>query len=385
MKITRIETIPAALPYAKPMRMAGQLLTMAEVAVVRIETDSPIVGWGEATAAPIFSGETVSSVMAAIAHLEPALIGTDPRDVVRLDRLIGSLLVGNSGARAALDMAFHDILGKSVGLPVHRLLGGRTRERIDCMCLLGAGQIERDLADAADRARDGYRLLKLKVAIQDLPDEVETVRRLREALGREVALAVDANQGWSADQAIAFARSTETAGLAFIEQPVAGDNLAQMARIAGTTTVTIAADEGIHGLADIIRHADAGAAQGAGLKVMKFGGLRQIIEAGRVCDFLGWTICVSGKLGETGISNAATLQVASAIGSLGWGLSLTNHYLADDLVRDPPRVVNGTIAPTEEPGLGITIDEKKLEKYAVNRNAGSEVSGSKLKQTEMAK
>ena len=110
-------------------------------------------------------------------------------------------------ARAALDMAFHDILGKSVGVPAYRLLGGRTRDKIDCMCLLGAGQIEQDLRDAADRVSDGYGLLKLKVAIQELPDEVETILRLREQLGADVKLAVDANQGWTADQAINFARS----------------------------------------------------------------------------------------------------------------------------------------------------------------------------------
>jgi muconate cycloisomerase len=383
VKITRIETIPASLPYAKPMRMAGQLLTMADVAVVRVETDTPIIGWGEATAAPIFSGESVPGVVAAIAHLEPALIGQDPRDVVRLDRVIGSLLVGNSGARAALDMAFHDILGKSVGVPAYRLLGGRTRDKIGCMCLLGAGQIEQDLRDAADRVSDGYGLLKLKVAIQELPDEVETILRPREKLGADVKLAVDANQGWTADQAINFARSTEAAGLAFIEQPVAGDNLTQMARIAGKTSVSIAADEGIHGIADIIRHADLGAAHGAGLKVMKFGGLRQLIEAGRICDHLGWTICVSGKLGETGIANAATLQAATAIKGLGWGLSLTNHYLADDLVSNPSRVTDGVIAPSDEPGLGVTIDEKKLAKYAVGLDSGANESGSKSKRTEV--
>lgn len=171
-------------------------------------------------------------------------------------------------------------------------------------------------------------------------------------------------RAWSAEQAIAYVRAVEDSGLAFFEQPVAGDDLEGMAKVARASRIRIAADEGLHSIADLRRHHEAGAACGGSLKTIKLGGMKPVYDAARLCDELGMKVNLACKMAETGIGNAAILHLAAAIPAVDWGVSLTSQYLADNVLKQPLGFANGHAEVPSGPGLGIEVDEAKVRRYA---------------------
>ena len=216
MKIRRIEPIAVRLPMRRPVKMAGELLSAAHNVLVRLETQDGIVGWGEAASAPMMTGETVTSMVRAVNQIASALsVVEDPRDAqARMHRA----LPGNHGAKAAIDIALHDALGKAAGKPVHELLGGRRRESVPLLWTLATGVEASDIAEALAQRRAGYAAFKIKVGIADAKtDAARTAAICRELHGAELICA-DANQGWSRDEARRYVREIERLGLAFLEQ-----------------------------------------------------------------------------------------------------------------------------------------------------------------------
>jgi muconate cycloisomerase len=178
-------------------------------------------------------------------------------------------------------------------------------------------------------------------------------------------VSADANQGFTTEEAIAFVRAVEGAGLDFFEQPVAADDLDGMAAVAAATGIAIGADEGIHSAADIARHHEFGAARGASLKSIKLGGIRAVVEAGKLADDLGMRVNVSCKTGESSIGCAAALHIASVIPNIAWGLTLTHAGLAEDVVTDPIGVERGHAEVLDRPGLGVDVDEDRVRRHLV--------------------
>jgi muconate cycloisomerase len=363
MKITRIDTIPLKVPLAKPMLMGGVRYETAETVLVRAETDGRIVGWGEAAVAPGLTGETTASILAVVPMLAEQIAGRDPRDLGAMSQRLRRAVYGNTAAKAALDMALHDIVGRSIGWSVTRLLGGAKAESLDCLWLVGNSNPDRDIMEAERKAGEGFRCFKLKVANGDLDAEAETLVTMRKRLGGKILLCADANTNWTTEEAIRFVHSVEGCAPSFVEQPVAADDLRGLARVAASSHVPIGVDEALHDMNGMTHMLDAGIAAGGSFKIMKFEGIVHCHAAIQRCQAMGGNVNLSGKLGETSVANAATLALAGAFGVPPWGLSLTNHYLADDVVRDPIRVVSGSIRTMNQPGLGIEVDEHGLAKY----------------------
>jgi L-alanine-DL-glutamate epimerase-like enolase superfamily enzyme len=366
VKITRIDTIPLSLPLKKPMLMAGRLYSGAEAVVVRVETTGRFPGWGEASVAPFLTGETVASIIAAVSIISDAIVGQDARNLTALAEVMHKAIVGNSAAKAAVDMALYDAVARELDVPVCRLLGGTTASEFACLWLVGNSDRGRDLAEARARAADGFRYFKLKVANNDLVEEAQTLIEMRKALDPKLTLCADANAGWSAAEGVRFVRLAEQAALAFLEQPVAGDDHHGMIRVAKASSVPIGADEGIHSIGDVRRLIESGAAIGGSFKIMKFEGVTRCLAAIRLCQALGGEVNLSGKLGESSVANAAALALATAAGRLPWGLTLTQHYLAEDIVRTPITIRNGLARPLDGPGLGIEIDETKVARFEIH-------------------
>ena len=164
--------------------------------------------------------------------------------------------------------------------------------------VIGGGDLEGDLRDAGRKQDEGFAAFKIKVGVDTPARDAERTRRICEVLWPGVLISADANQGFSTEQAIAFARAVAGCGLDFFEQPVAAGDLAGMAAVAAATDIAIGADEGIHSAADIRRHHEHKAARGVSLKAIKLGGLRAVVEAARMCDRLGMQVNVSCKTGE---------------------------------------------------------------------------------------
>jgi muconate cycloisomerase len=274
-------------------------------------------------------------------------------------------MYGNHGAKAAIEIALHDLAGLAAGKPVHALLGQERRERLPLLGVIGGGDYDGDLRDAEKKKAAGFTAYKIKVGIDTPENDAARTRAICKVLGGGMLISADANQGYRVEEALRYVQAVEGAGLDFFEQPVMADDLAGMAQLQAATTIAIGADEGIHSLADIRRHHEAKAARGVSLKAIKLGGLRALVEAGRLCDSLGISVNISCKTGESSIACAAALHAACVVPNVAWALTLTHGGLADDVTAQPLATAQGYAACLDRPGLGIEVDEDRVRRHRV--------------------
>ena len=383
MKIKTIEAIAVRLPMKKPVQMAGETVAQAENVFVRVESDAGAVGWGEAAAAPTMTGETIAGMMAAIELMRPKLFGRAAYDFAGAAAAMDAQLYGNSGAKAAIDMALHDLVGRASERPVYALFGAKQRNRMPVLAVIGSEDAAADLREAQARWNAGYRAFKIKVGLGSPEADAVRTMMLCQALkgqalegqalegqalegqaqgGARCLVSADANQGFSVDGALTFVRGIGDCGLDFFEQPVSAHDLDGMSRIAAATKVPIGADEGIHSLDDIARHHERKAARGVSLKAIKLGGLSGLFAASRLCEQLGMQVNISCKTGETSLASAAAVHLAAVAPALAWGLTVTSSGLAEDVTAAPLRVDAGHVEVPERPGLGIDVDEHRLRR-----------------------
>lgn len=350
----------------KPVIMAGEEVRQADNVLVRITTDMGLAGWGEAASAPLMTGETVAGMIAAIRYLTPVLIDRDCRDIAGAAAAMEHRMYGNHGAKAAVEIALHDLAGRLVGRPVHALLGKQQRTHIPLLGMIGSGDFDGDILDAERAKRDGFTVFKIKVGIETAERDAKRTRAICAVIGSGSIISADANQGFGTDDAIEYVRTVEGTGLDFFEQPVAAHDLAGMAAVAAASEIAIGADEGIHSPDDIRRHHALGAAHGVSLKAIKLGGLRPLVEAGWLCSELGMAVNIACKTGEAGVACAAALHAASVIPAIDWGMSLTNVALRDDIIARPFYVDRGNAEVPDGPGLGVTVDEARVARYRID-------------------
>ncbi len=363
MRIKIIEPIAVSLPMKKPVKMAGETVTRADNILVRIESDDGAVGWGEAASAPTMTGETIASMMAAVTHMMPGLLKRSADDFAGASTAMDAQMYGNTGAKAAIEIALHDLVGRATGQPLHAMLGGKRRERIPLLAVIGSDDAAADLREAQERRKAGYAIYKVKVGVDAPEADAARTRDVCAVLDKDCLISADANQGWSADEGIRYVRAVGECGLGFFEQPVPAHDLAGMARVAASSRIMIGADEGIHSRDDIERHHERNAARGVSLKAIKLGGVRAIFEAAQLCDRLGMNLNISCKTGETSVASAVAMHVAAAVPSLAWGLTITSPGLADDIVADPLRVEGGHLTVLDRPGLGVEVDERQVRRW----------------------
>jgi L-alanine-DL-glutamate epimerase-like enolase superfamily enzyme len=364
--IKTIEPIAVSLPMLKPVIMAGEEVRRADNVLVRIEADTGFIGWGEAASAPIMTGDTLESLVSAVHYLEPVLRGRDPTDIDGALAAIDGRMYGNQGAKAAIEIALHDLAGRAANKPVHALLGGKKRSRLALLAVVGSGDLEDDLRDAEKKKAAGFTAYKIKVGIDTAANDAARTRAICKRLGPGLLISSDANQGYSTEQAIEYVRAVKGCGLDFFEQPVDAHDLAGMTAVAAAAAeIAIGADEGLHSLADISRHYEAKAARGGSLKAIKLGGVKALVEAGRLCDRLGMNVNISCKTGESSIACAAALHTACVIPNIAWGLTLTHLALAEDVTAHPLATAGGHAESIDRPGLGIEVDEDRVRAHRV--------------------
>jgi L-alanine-DL-glutamate epimerase-like enolase superfamily enzyme len=374
VKIKSIEPIAISLPMLKPVIMAGEEVRQADNVLVRIETDTGLVGWGEAAAAPVMTGDTLESIVSAVHYLAPVLRGREPADIEGALVAMEGRMYGNHGAKAAIEIALHDLTGRASGKPVHALLGQKQRNSMPLLAVVGGGDFDGDIRDAEKKKAAGFVAYKIKVGIDTAAKDAERTRAICKALGSGLLISADANQGFTTDEAIEYARAVQGSGLDFFEQPVEAHDLTGMAAVAvAAGAIAIGADEGIHSLDDIKRHHEHKAARGVSLKAIKLGGIRAVVAAGRLCESLGMSVNISCKTGESSIACAAALHVAAVIPNIAWGLTLTHTSLGEDVSAQPLATGKGFAESTDRPGLGVDVDEDRVRRHRV-RIAAREVA-----------
>lgn len=368
--IARVDAIPVSLPLRKPVLMgAGQRFERSDSLLVRIEAKNGLAGWGEASSAITFTGETLPGMVDTVRRLlAPRLIGADARERAKLERALEATLPENSGAKAACNMALADLVGRHVGMPLVELLGGRLRDRVEAMTLLANPTLEEDLAEAQARAAAGYTLFKLKAGVKPVQDEVALMRALRAKLGDSIRFCADANTGMAKDAARRYVAAGAEARLLFLEQPFAADDLEATVALARASEVPLCADESAHSIGHILRWHAAGAIRGANLKCIKFSGPAGVLRAALVCEAHGLQVNLASKTGESSIGTAALVHLAYAVPALDWGITPASPSLAADLVAAPLAVERGSMALPEGPGLGVRVDAAAVASFCIDNS-----------------
>lgn len=362
-QVATVNAFAISVPLLSPMKLAGIEIATADNLIVRVTDSDGNVGWGEGASAPTMTGETPESMVSAVRFLTPSLVGMEVDEPFVIHRRLDRLMYGNHGAKAAIEIAILDLAGKRSGVPLYEMLGGRVRETADILTMVAGGDLAQETDSARRQLDAGFRAFKVKVGVNDPGHDLERATAVRLATGSGPRISADANQGYSREDAIEFAEGAAQAGLDFMEQLVYAEDLEGMASCAAASSVPLGADEGFHSLRDITAHHEAGAAAGGSLKTIKLGGAFGVIEAGRLMDGLGMSVNLAGKLAETSIASAAIAHLAVSLPRLDWDASVTNQYLADDVAAEPLGLIDGTVRPPEEPGLGIVPDEDKLRDF----------------------
>jgi L-Ala-D/L-Glu epimerase len=345
---TRLTT-PLHTPFATSLRRT----TTTDTVVVRVTDSDGVTGWGEAPQVWQVTGESLAGAEACVlGPLTAAVVGRDPEDLVDTARAVGSAVAANFGAKAALEVALHDLVARRRGITLVALLGG-TRLRVPTDVTLAAGEAT-DLAEAARaRAGESFTVLKLKVGT-DAATDVERVRAVRDAVGDKVRIRLDANQGWSAREAVRVVSALEDARLdvELVEQPVPAADLDGMAWITARVSTPIMADESVYGVRDLVEVIRRRAADLVNVKLAKCGGLqaaRTLLELARA-QGMG---SIVGSMMETHIGVGAATSLVAAVGT-----SATSDLDAAWWAEKSP-VVGGmsydgaTVVLPDAPGLGI--------------------------------
>jgi L-alanine-DL-glutamate epimerase-like enolase superfamily enzyme len=356
MRIVSVRLGRLSIPLRKPFRTALRSTDAVLTNIVELRADDGAVGYGEAPPTAAITGETDGSIRDVIvSRAAPAIIG---RDVADLNDCLGALercAVGNYSAKAAIDIALHDLWGKRCGAPLFRMLGGFGGEARD-FCTdytISLNSPDEMASDALEAVRAGYTALKIKVG-DDLKLDMERLAAVRDAAGGGASLRVDANQGWRPKEAVRAIRFMEDAGLdiELVEQPVARHDLEGLRRVTEAVDTTILADESVASPMDAMRLIAIRAADMINIKLMKSGGIHGALEICAMAEAAGMD-CMIGAMMESKLSVTAAVHLAAA------SRVITKYDLDPPILcaADPVRggaVYDGPrVSLTDAPGLGV--------------------------------
>ncbi|MGK2320500.1 mandelate racemase/muconate lactonizing enzyme family protein [Gordonia rhizosphera] len=367
MKITAVEAIPFAIPYIKPLKFASGEVHVAEHVLVRVHTDDGVVGVAEAPPRPFTYGETQDGIISVVEKIfAPQVIG-----LTLLEReVIGARVartVGNPTAKAALDMAIWDALGKTLGLPVTDLLGGYT-DRMRVSHMLGFDDPATMVAEA-QKMRDTYGIstFKVKVGRRPVGLDIAVVRALRNHFGDDVELYVDGNRGWTAAESARAMREMDDLGLLFAEELCPADDVLGRRWLVGQIDVPFIADESVPTAADVTREILSGSATAISIKTARTGftGSRRIHH---LAEGLGLEIVIGNQIdGQVGTACALAFGAAFQTTSRYAG-ELSNFLdMSDDLLATPLQIRDGFLHRSSRAGIGFEIDPDKLDHYRQDR------------------
>ncbi|MBI4722808.1 MAG: dipeptide epimerase [Candidatus Stahlbacteria bacterium] len=361
MKIANILFKPITLPLKRPFKIAlGTDFEYVGV-VVQIETDvgdseesgKGITGLGESSPSARITGETIGTVMEILnTKIKPVLIGKNPLQIEQIMDEIHSVILHHPSAKCAIDIALHDILGKYANLPLYQLLGGYKDEIITSITI-GIKSIEETIDEAQELLSAGAKVIKIKIGLEPQED-IDKIKALREAIGYNVKIRVDANQGYTATDAIKVINKIEQYEIEFVEQPLPYWDIQGLKRVKNKVGTRIMVDESLHSTHDAINLIRANACDMFNIKLMKAGG---IMEAKKICSIAeGAGIpCMLGCMVETRIGVSAATHLALGMKNILYA-DLDGHILLGaDVCEGGVITTNGTNRVTNKTGLGVQL------------------------------
>ena len=351
MKIKSIKVQKFNIELKESLKIALGVLDKSPNVLVEIETDNGITGIGEAAFTSFVLGDIQEAQLSAVEnYLKPALIGEDPRDIERLEAKMDNVLKGNTGAKAAVDTALYDILGKIYQVPLYKLLGGY-KNYYESDITIGIDEPEHMGQKARKYADEGYSVLKIKVGT-DYKKDIERIKKIRESIGYDIKLRLDANQGWNHKEAIYVINKLSEYDIELVEQPVPSDDIDGLAFIRRNVSVPIMADESVLSPQNALRLIKAEAVDLINIKLAKSGGL---FKAKKICDIAeaAGIQCMIGCMLESKIAITAAAHLAAACKNITRVDLDSPLYIKGEPVVGGVTPKAGKIYLSDEPGLGI--------------------------------
>lgn len=376
MKITRLEPILLSVQPSQPIRWSGGVIQFVHASLVRVHTDEGVTGLGE-TYTGIFAPRAVVGIVESLA---PLIIGEDPRQVAALAHKLRSktLFWARNGAGmsviGAIEAALWDIVGKVRGLPVYELLGGKTHERLAVYASGGLEKpVEETVQEMQEYERQGFKAVKVRIGMNREADMLK-VRRVREALGPDIQLMVDAVQGhnpdpWSASEAIRVGRELEPFDVAWFEEPCAATDYAGYAQVRKHVRIPIAGGESSTSIHEFRNFFEAQALDIAQPDTAHAGGILETRKIATIAESYGVKVVFHSWASSVVLAPNYHLAFATPNSWIleypTWG-----YPLRDDLFIEPLRIEDGYLYPPKSPGLGVELTEEIRKKCAFREEAG---------------
>ncbi len=363
MKITKIEIIPVNIPFTRTLKTAIGDWSLAEFVVIRMHTDAGIVGLGEVPPWMAVSRTSQKAIIEILREfIAPVILGLDPFQIEKAWDLMDLHAPGNPMAATPVDMAMYDIMGKALQTPVYNLLGGKFREKIPTAAIIGFGETKAMVEECKEWLDLGVKAVRIKVGLGMEKDRKNT-EAIRKAIGKEVTLRVDCNQAFTRNEAIRVISALEEFDLELAEQPVAWHDLTGMGMVAGAVNTPIMAHETLLDRFDALHLIEVGGAGVFGLKLDRPGGFVNVKKVNALAELNNLPCFMCSSI-ELGISTSAAAHLAVSQKNIRLACEFSGpQTIKDDIVKNPIPIKDGFAKPWDAPGLGVELDEKKLQKY----------------------
>ena len=354
MKIIEIRIGEISVPLKTPFKTALRTVNSVEDVIIEIHTDTGHIGYGEAPPTGVITGDTKGSIIGALRdHICKNLLGRDVENFEGLMLTLDQCIIGNTSAKAAVDMALYDLYGQLYKAPLYKLLGGYQKEIITDITV-SVNSPEEMARDSQAAVKRGFTTLKIKVG-KDSVIDLERMKAIRAAVGYDVKLRIDANQGWKAKEAVRALAKMEDAGLQieFVEQPVHAHDIEGLKYVTDHVQIPVLADESVFSPENALRILQERAADFINIKLMKTGGLHNALKICTLAEIYG-VECMIGCMLEAKVSVNAAVHLAAAK-SIITKVDLDGPALCSEDPIEGGSIFNESrITLSETPGLGIT-------------------------------
>ena len=352
MKITDITHKTVTIPLVVPFKTALRTVKQIENVLVTVMTDANHCGYGGAAPTAVITGDTLASIRGGIEHIRDHIVGMQIEAAEDLFQTLNNCLVGNTSAKAAVDMAIYDLIAKSQGVPLYRFLGGAGRSLVTDITI-SLDTPEKMVADCKKRFASGFNILKIKVGNNPELD-IERLQAIYDEVGNQVQIRIDANQGWSPKQGVYVGKELVSRGIniELMEQPVAARDFVGFRYVREHLPVPVVADESVFSPRDALDLIQMGAVDGLNIKLMKCGGIYNALKIATIAEAAGIP-CMVGSMMESHLSVGAAAHFAASRSIV------TRFDLDAPLFCSVNPVVGGifyqgsNVCFTNTPGLGV--------------------------------
>lgn len=310
MKITKIKVAPKAVKLKEPITISLGTIEQSISAIVEIETDEGIIGYGEGSPGILITGETLKGTTECIQLFEKHLLGVDPLDTEKIHSIMNSVAAKASSAKTAIDIACYDLFGKKTNLPIYKLLGGFD-SCVKTDMTIGIDTPERMIEKAELAVAQGFDTLKIKVGTGFSAD-VARIKTIRKAVGSQINLRLDANQAWQPKEAVNTINHLAEYDIELVEQPVAYYDIDGLTFVTNNVSTPIMSDESCFNSKDALCLIKARAVDFVNIKLMKCGGIHEALKINSICEAAGVECMIGCMVEETNIGVTAAAHLAAA-------------------------------------------------------------------------